>query len=75
MEKNTYNWRANRATRLVWMRYDPQTLEDVEYAKEDIEFKYEWLEWFLKDLIDLSEIDREEIKDNVRSELELQENE
>jgi hypothetical protein len=72
MENNNYNWRANRATRLVGMRYNPETLEDVEFAKQDIEDKYEEMDWFMKDLIDISQIDWEEIEENIRKELELE---
>lgn len=71
--ENTYNWRANRATRLVWMRYSPETLEDVEFAKQDIDEKYEEMSWFMKDLIDISQIDWNEITENVQKELDWQE--
>ena len=69
MTNETYNWRSNRATRLVWVRYNPETLEDVEYAKEHIEEQAREIQpWFLSDLIDLSEIDREEIENAIETE-------
>ena len=72
MENNTYNWRANRATRLVWMRYNPETLDDLEFTKQDIEEKYEAMDWFMKDLIRIDEINREELEESIKRELELQ---
>lgn len=72
MENNTYNWRANRATWLVGMWYNLETLEDVECAKQDIDDKYEAMDWFMKDLINISQIDRDEIEENVKKDLEIQ---
>lgn len=69
MENNTYNWRANRATWLVGILYNPETLEDVEFAKQDIDDKYEAMDWFMKDLIDISQIDWDEIEENVKKDL------
>ena len=67
--ENTYNWRSNRATWLVGLRYNPETLDDVEYAKEDIESRVDAMEsWFLTDLIDLSEINRDEIREVIEKE-------
>lgn len=72
MKNNTYNWRANRETRLVGMRYNPETIEDVEFAKEQIEEQYEAMQGFMKDLINISQIDWDEIRENVQKELDIQ---
>jgi pantothenate kinase-related protein Tda10 len=73
--ENTYNWRTNRETRLIGLHYNPETLEDVELIKEDIEEKVSQLDWFLQDFIDTSKINRDEIKENIRKELELEQQE
>lgn len=74
MENNTYNWRSNRATWLVWLWYSPETLDDVDFAQEDIGNKYEEMDWFMKDLVRIDEIDWAEIRESVEKENESQNN-
>lgn len=54
------------------MRYNPETIEDVEFAKEQIEEQYEAMQGFMKDLINISQIDWDEIRENVQKELDIQ---
>jgi len=58
-----FNWWRNRATWLVWIHYNPETHWDLDYIKETLEDAVEDIENpFLKDLIDLKEIDWDELE-------------
>lgn len=61
----TYNWRTNRATRLVNLHFNPETIEDVENAKYLLEEMYDNIDNLLiTDLLpNIEEIDREELKE------------
>ena len=61
--KKKYNGRANRETRLINVFFDIEKKEDVEYAKEHIqELEKSIKDPFLKDYIDFSKINREELE-------------
>lgn len=58
----TYNGWSNRATWLVNVWGNPETRADVEYLRESLEDQLNELpDGILKDMIDLSEIDWEEL--------------
>jgi len=68
MENNTYNGWTNRATWLVNLHFNPETKEDLDTAKSYIEEAEENLEdAFLKDFIDLSEINWEELEETLET--------
>lgn len=62
MTDNTYNGWTNRATWLVNVWGNPETRADVEYLRDSLEDQLNELpDGILKDMIDLSEIDWEEL--------------
>ncbi|MHA1432931.1 MAG: DUF7249 family protein [Candidatus Heimdallarchaeota archaeon] len=66
--ENTYNGWTNRATWLVNIHFNPENQGDLDFAKETIEEAEENLEnAFLKDFIDLSEINWEELEEALES--------
>lgn len=56
---------TNRETWLVNIWYDPETVSDVQYAKEDLEAKVSELEGILQDMIDIGCIDWKELEDGM----------
>ena len=74
MQKMTYNGWSNRATWLVNIWYEPQTVSDIEYIEDTverefnimIELKYGNNGHFFTDLIDFTEMDWIELKEAMR---------
>ena len=61
-----YNGWTNRATWLVNVWYEPQTKEEVEYAKYDLMEQHDAMpNGVLKDMIDLSDINWEELAEHL----------
>ena len=68
---DTYNWRTNRETRLVWLHFEINSIGDIEHAKGCIEgLENEIENNFLRDYIDFSKINRDEIKEKIDGEIE-----
>lgn len=65
-------WR-NRETWLVNVWFNPESLTDLDYAKEYLEDQVDQLPGVLRDFIDLGAIDWRELRDHVRHELEQEE--
>lgn len=64
-----YNGWSNRETWLVNVWYNPETVSDVEYAEQDLEDKVEALgSGPLQDMIDLSLINWDELKESMDEE-------
>lgn len=64
-----YNGWTNRATWLVNVWYDPQSKEELEAVKRDIEESFDALcNGLLKDMIDLYEINWEELAEFYKEE-------
>lgn len=62
----TYNEWSNRETWLVNLHYEINSIEDLEMAKQDIEQMKEGLSnTFLKDYVDFSKIDWQELEDSI----------
>jgi hypothetical protein len=77
MTDNTYNGWANRATWLVNIWFNPETKDQVEMIKEDLEQTVADLansgtvcNKFLADLINLQEVDWDELKEHMEEEEE-----
>ena len=66
-----YNGWTNRATWLVYIWGSPESKEDVEYLKDMLEEQYnEMPNGILKDMIDLTEINWEEIMEYIDDEVD-----
>ena len=61
----SYNGWSNRETWLVNLHFNPETIEDLELIKIEIEEEYENLSLFIKDFLDLDKIDWEELKATI----------
>lgn len=57
-----YNGWKNRETWLISVWFEPQTVEDVESAKEHFEEEFDKLPPFMKDFVDSSSIDWDELR-------------
>lgn len=65
--KTTYNGRTNRATRLVNLHYNPETIEDLEFIKLELEqLEKEINNPFIKDYIDFSKINWNELEESLK---------
>jgi hypothetical protein len=63
MSKDTYNGWTNRATWLVNVWGNPESVDDVRAIREQLEEQYhEMPDGILKDMLDLSEINWEELE-------------
>tara|TARA_Y100000310_G_scaffold258008_1_gene266246 strand:+ start:974 stop:1246 length:273 start_codon:yes stop_codon:yes gene_type:complete len=67
-----YNGWTNRETWLVGLHFNPETLEDVEFIKREIEELEDWV-WekgmnFLSDYVDFSKINWYEIEESIKAE-------
>jgi hypothetical protein len=60
-----YNGWSNRETWLINVWFNPETEEDVDYAKDTLESDIENLPDYLKDFIDDGVIDWDELKEAV----------
>lgn len=61
-----YNWRTNRATWCVSVHFNPSSIEELESVKLSIEEMYDNIESdFIKDIIDLNEINWNELKASI----------
>ena len=73
MENKTYNGRSNRETRLVWLHFEINSIDDLQDAKDYIEQIEEWIDNnFLRDFVDFSTINWIEIEENLLEEIELE---
>ena len=76
MNKDEYNGWTNRETWLVPLHFNPETLEDVEVIKGEIEELEDWIHekdmMFLSDYIDFSKINWHEIEKNITDEIKIQ---
>ena len=70
MKENTHNGWRNRETWLVNVWFDPETASDLEAAKETLENAVDECPDFLRDFIDLSCIDWQELEDGLEGEEE-----
>jgi hypothetical protein len=59
----TYNGWTNRETWLINIWYNPESKNDVDYAREDFEAKLDDLEPMLKDFIDDGVINWDDLKE------------
>lgn len=62
MSDNTYNGWTNRETWLVNLWFDPESVSDVDNAREYIEEEVNKLPPFMRDFIDISCINWNELK-------------
>lgn len=62
MSDNTYNGWSNRETWLVNVWFNPESIEDVDFAQSHIEETYDNLPDFMKDFVDISCINWDELK-------------
>jgi len=76
---NEYNGWTNRETWLVGLWYNPETIEDVEYLEQTLESDfYEMVGGesnIYTDMINFNVINWEEIKDWIKKELQVEDNE
>ena len=69
MERNTYNGWTNRATWLVNVWGNPESKEDVQMLREMLEVQYDAMDnGILKDMLDLSDINWEELESHFDEE-------
>lgn len=61
----TYNGWTNRETWLVNVWYEPNSVDDIEYAKMDLEEQVNHLDGILADMIDLSAINWQELEESL----------
>lgn len=74
MSDNTYNGWTNRATWLVNVWFNPESRADVEMARECIDELFEQVpEGILRDMIDLSEINWDELLEHFEESEEKEE--
>ena len=62
MQNKTYNGWTNRETWLVNLWFNPESKEDVQYARDTLESDYENLSGIFRDMIDLGAIDWDELE-------------
>jgi hypothetical protein len=58
----SYNGWTNRETWLVNLWFNPESSEDVDYAKDTLEDAYNSLPDFMKDFVDIQSIDWDELR-------------
>ena len=74
MAGDTYNGYANRETWLVWVWYNPESRDDVEYARSVIDEEYDNIpQGPLKDMINIDCIDWDGLLDHFEEEEEEEE--
>ena len=67
----SYNGWTNRETWLVNIWFNPESREDVQYAREVLEEQYDNLpDGVLKDMVDLSAVNWDELEDHFDEEEE-----
>jgi hypothetical protein len=71
MSQNDYNGWTNRETWLVNVWFEPESRSDVQYAREVLEEQYNQLpDGVLKDMVDLSAVNWDELEDHSVEESE-----
>lgn len=63
-----YNGWSNRETWLVNVWFNPETRDDLDYAKETLEDMHEGLPNVIKDFVDLGSINWYELAEHVNQE-------
>lgn len=66
----SYNGWSNRETWLVNLWYNPETRDDVEAAKDDLEEQYESLSPVMRDFCGISKVDWNELLEYMEDESE-----
>lgn len=70
----SYNGWSNRETWLVNVWFNPESREDVHFARDSLEDQYHSLpDGVLKDMIDLDAIDWDELLEHFEEEEEVEE--
>lgn len=65
-----YNGWTNRETWLVNVWFSPESLADLEYAKEAIEEAYDNMPDFMRDFCDINSIDWSELESHFQEDTE-----
>ena len=68
MNRNEYNGWTNRATWLVNVWFNPESVEDVDSIKDRVEEEWNNLSGFFKDMIDIDDINWKELRDHFEDE-------
>lgn len=70
MNENTYNGWRNRETWLVNLWFNPESVSDLEMAREALETVHDEMPDFMRDFVDLSAIDWRELEESLEIEEE-----
>jgi hypothetical protein len=76
---NTYNGWTNRETWLINVWYNPETLEDLDYIREELDWAVECLRAdggivannVLVDMLGINEINWRELEEHVSTEVDI----
>lgn len=65
MSDNKYNGWSNRETWLVNIHFNPESVNDMDYIKDQVQDWYDSLNSFMQDMVDIDCIDWEELRENM----------
>lgn len=65
MTDTKYNGWANRETWLVNVHFNPESVSDIDYIKEQVDEWYEELNPFMQDMVNINLIDWDELTQNM----------